>query len=92
MPGDTYQFKYFERAKARLAALVRFMLVIILFLRAWVRVRPKAMTVAVILGGMISAPLLSMFVIPAAYYLIRRRAGRPHATRGIRESASLSAM
>ena len=65
------------------------------------RVRPKAMTVAVILGGlaplmwsdgtgaevmqriaapmiggMISAPLLSMFVIPAAYYLIRRRAGR----------------
>jgi Cu(I)/Ag(I) efflux system membrane protein CusA/SilA len=62
------------------------------------RVRPKAMTVAVILGGlaplmwsdgtgaevmqriaapmiggMISAPLLSMFVIPAAYYLIRRR-------------------
>jgi len=64
------------------------------------RVRPKAMTVAVILGGlaplmwsdgtgaevmqriaapmiggMITAPLLSMFVIPAAYYLIRRRAG-----------------
>jgi Cu(I)/Ag(I) efflux system membrane protein CusA/SilA len=63
------------------------------------RVRPKAMTVAVILGGlaplmwsdgtgaevmqriaapmiggMITAPLLSMFVIPAAYYLIRRRA------------------
>ncbi len=64
---------------------------------AVLRVRPKAMTVAVILagllpimwgsgtgsevmqriaapmvGGMISAPLLSMFVIPAAYYLIRR--------------------
>ena len=45
------------------------------------RVRPKAMTVAVILGGlapmiggMITAPVLSMFVIPAAYYLIRRRA------------------
>jgi Cu(I)/Ag(I) efflux system membrane protein CusA/SilA len=63
------------------------------------RVRPKAMTVAVILGGlaplmwsdgtgaevmqriaapmiggMITAPLLSMFVIPAAYYLVRRRA------------------
>jgi Cu(I)/Ag(I) efflux system membrane protein CusA/SilA len=62
------------------------------------RVRPKAMTVAVILGGlapimwsdgtgaevmqriaapmiggMISAPLLSMFVIPAAYLLLRRR-------------------
>jgi Cu(I)/Ag(I) efflux system membrane protein CusA/SilA len=63
------------------------------------RVRPKAMTVAVILaglapimwsegtgaevmqriaapmiGGMVTAPLLSMFVIPAAYYLMRRRA------------------
>jgi copper/silver efflux system protein len=63
------------------------------------RVRPKAMTVAVIvaglipimwsegtgaevmqriaapmIGGMITAPLLSMFVIPAAYYLMRRRA------------------
>src|SRR5688572_13925062 len=62
------------------------------------RVRPKAMTVAVILGGlaplllsegtgaevmqriaapmiggMLTAPLLSMFVIPAAYYLMRRR-------------------
>jgi Cu(I)/Ag(I) efflux system membrane protein CusA/SilA len=62
------------------------------------RVRPKAMTVAVIIagllpimfgsgtgaevmqriaapmvGGMITAPLLSMFVIPAAYYLLRRR-------------------
>jgi Cu(I)/Ag(I) efflux system membrane protein CusA/SilA len=62
------------------------------------RVRPKAMTVAVILaglappmwsegtgsevmqriaapmiGGMITAPLLSMFVIPAAYFLIRKR-------------------
>jgi Cu(I)/Ag(I) efflux system membrane protein CusA/SilA len=67
------------------------------------RVRPKAMTVAVILaglaplmwsegagsevmqriaapmiGGMVTAPLLSMFVIPAAYYLMRRRpAARP---------------
>ncbi len=62
------------------------------------RVRPKAMTVAVIIaglipimwsegtgaevmqriaapmiGGMITAPLLSMFVIPAAYLLLRRR-------------------
>ena len=62
------------------------------------RVRPKAMTVAVILaglfpiligggagsevmqriaapmvGGMLSAPLLSMLVIPAAYQLLRRR-------------------
>ncbi|MBL8316821.1 MAG: efflux RND transporter permease subunit [Burkholderiaceae bacterium] len=66
---------------------------------AVLRVRPKAMTVAVILagllpillgtgtgsevmqriaapmvGGMITAPLLSMFVIPAAYLLMRRRA------------------
>jgi Cu(I)/Ag(I) efflux system membrane protein CusA/SilA len=65
---------------------------------AVLRVRPKAMTVAVILagllpivwgggtgsevmsriaapmlGGMITAPLLSMFVIPAAYKLMRRQ-------------------
>jgi Cu(I)/Ag(I) efflux system membrane protein CusA/SilA len=65
---------------------------------ALLRLRPKAMTVAVIMagllpilwtsgagaevmrriaaplvGGMITAPLLSLFVIPAAYYLIRRR-------------------
>jgi Cu(I)/Ag(I) efflux system membrane protein CusA/SilA len=65
---------------------------------AVLRVRPKAMTVAVILaglvpivwgtgtgsevmsriaapmlGGMITAPLLSMFVIPAAYLLLRRQ-------------------
>jgi copper/silver efflux system protein len=65
---------------------------------AVLRVRPKAMTVAVILaglfpimwgtgtgsevmqriaapmvGGMITAPLLSMFVVPAVYLLIRRR-------------------
>jgi Cu(I)/Ag(I) efflux system membrane protein CusA/SilA len=73
---------------------------------ALLRVRPKAMTVAVILaglfpilvgggagsevmsriaapmvGGMITAPLLSMFLIPAAYLLMRRprpdRATRP---------------
>ncbi|NRF71203.1 efflux RND transporter permease subunit [Aquincola sp. S2] len=69
---------------------------------AVLRVRPKAMTVAVILaglfpimwgsgtgsevmqriaapmvGGMISAPLLSMFVIPAAYLLLRRRQPKP---------------
>lgn len=62
------------------------------------RIRPKAMTVAVIVagllpilwsdgtgsevmsriavpmvGGMLSAPLLSLFVIPAAYWLVRRR-------------------
>lgn len=71
---------------------------------AVLRVRPKAMTVAVILagllpimwgggtgsevmqriaapmvGGMITAPLLSMLVIPAAYYLMRRPRGQPHA-------------
>jgi copper/silver efflux system protein len=65
---------------------------------AVLRVRPKAMTVCVIvagllpimwshgtgsevmqriaapmIGGMISAPLLSLFVVPAAYLLIRRR-------------------
>lgn len=65
---------------------------------AVLRVRPKAMTVAVILagllpilwgsgtgsevmqriaapmvGGMVTAPLLSMFVIPAAYWLMRKR-------------------
>jgi Cu(I)/Ag(I) efflux system membrane protein CusA/SilA len=65
---------------------------------AVLRVRPKAMTVAVILaglipivwgsgtgsevmsriaapmlGGMITAPLLSLFIIPAAYRLMRVR-------------------
>ncbi|HEX7911895.1 MAG TPA: efflux RND transporter permease subunit [Paraburkholderia sp.] len=65
---------------------------------AVLRVRPKAMTVAVVLaglipimighgagsevmqriaapmvGGMVTAPLLSMFVIPAAWYLLQRR-------------------
>ena len=70
---------------------------------ALLRVRPKAMTVAVILaglfpiligsgagsevmsriaapmiGGMITAPLLSMFLLPAAYLLLRRpRAAKP---------------
>ena len=68
---------------------------------ALLRVRPKAMTVAVIIagllpilvgsgagsevmsrivapmvGGMLTAPLLSMFVIPAAYLLMRRRKTR----------------
>jgi len=76
---------------------------------AVLRVRPKAMTVATtvigllpilwetgtgseitqriaapMIGGMITAPLLSMFVIPAAYLLLRKRgarrlAGAPHA-------------
>jgi Cu(I)/Ag(I) efflux system membrane protein CusA/SilA len=65
---------------------------------AVLRVRPKAMTVAVVLaglmpimfgsgtgsevmqriaapmvGGMVTAPLLSMLVVPAAYFLMRRR-------------------
>lgn len=65
---------------------------------AVLRVRPKAMTVAVIIaglipimlghgtgseimqriaapmvGGMITAPLLSMFVVPAVYFLLRRK-------------------
>lgn len=69
---------------------------------AVLRVRPKAMTVAVILaglipillgsgtgsevmsriavpmvGGMVTAPLLSMFVIPAAYRLLRKRNQKP---------------
>ncbi|AOS78027.1 efflux RND transporter permease subunit [Hydrogenophaga borbori] len=72
---------------------------------AVLRVRPKAMTVAVILaglfpimwgtgtgsevmqriaapmvGGMVTAPLLSMFVIPAVYWLMRRP--REHRTPG----------
>ena len=65
---------------------------------AVLRVRPKAMTVAVVMagllpillgsgtgsevmtriaapmvGGMVTAPLLSMLLIPAAWYLVRRR-------------------
>ncbi len=69
---------------------------------ALLRVRPKAMTVAVILaglfpilvgtgtgsevmsriaapmiGGMLTAPLLSMLIIPAAYLLMRRQAAKP---------------
>ena len=32
---------------------------------------------APMVGGMITAPLLSMFVIPAAFYLLRRPRGRP---------------
>ena len=72
---------------------------------ALLRVRPKAMTVAVILaglapilwghgagsevmsriaapmiGGMLTAPPLSMFVIPAGYLLLRRRQARPPAS------------
>ncbi len=68
---------------------------------AVLRVRPKAMTVAIVLaglipmmlghgtgsevmsriaapmvGGMVTAPLLSMLVVPAAWYLIHRRRAR----------------
>ncbi|HEX6635764.1 MAG TPA: efflux RND transporter permease subunit, partial [Usitatibacter sp.] len=74
---------------------------------AVLRVRPKAMTVAVVLagllpimvgsgagseitqriaapmvGGMVTAPLLSMLVIPAAFLLLRRRELRRHAAAG----------
>ena len=81
---------------------------------AVLRVRPKAMTVAVILaglfpimygtgtgsevmqriaapmvGGMITAPLLSMFVIPAAYLLLRRRQTRQSDTEKIKLSPHL---
>jgi copper/silver efflux system protein len=74
---------------------------------AVLRVRPKAMTVAVIvagllplfwglgtgsevmqriaapmIGGMLSAPLLSMFVVPAAYRLMRRRQASMPASAG----------
>jgi copper/silver efflux system protein len=76
---------------------------------AALRVRPVAMTVAVIIagllpimigsgtgsevmrriaapmvGGMVTAPLLSMFVIPAAYLLMRRRTLRAHAREALR--------
>jgi Cu(I)/Ag(I) efflux system membrane protein CusA/SilA len=69
---------------------------------AVLRVRPKAMTVAVVIGGllpilvgsgtgsevmsriaapmvggMLTAPILSMLVIPAAWYLLHRKPGRP---------------
>ena len=81
---------------------------------AVLRVRPKAMTVAVILaglfpimwgtgtgsevmqriaapmvGGMITAPLLSMFVIPAVYLLLRRPKACPSDTMPTRTSTGL---
>jgi copper/silver efflux system protein len=77
---------------------------------AVLRVRPKAMTVAVIVagllpimlgggtgsevmrriaapmvGGMITAPLLSMLVLPAAYLLLHRRELRPSGPRPVHE-------
>jgi Cu(I)/Ag(I) efflux system membrane protein CusA/SilA len=73
---------------------------------AVLRVRPKAMTVAVVMGGllpillgsgtgsevmtriaapmvggMVTAPLLSMLVIPAAWYLLHRRQNRSSTSR-----------
>ena len=82
---------------------------------AVLRVRPKAMTVAVIIaglvpimwgsgtgsevmqriaapmvGGMITAPLLSMFVIPAAYLLMRRR-NRNTRVPGVEKSTTIYA-
>ena len=77
---------------------------------AVLRVRPKAMTVAVIVagllpifwghgtgsevmscisaamvGGMITAPLLSMFVIPVAYWLHAVRRRLPVSARGLHD-------
>jgi Cu(I)/Ag(I) efflux system membrane protein CusA/SilA len=82
---------------------------------AILRVRPKAMTVAVILaglvpivwgtgtgselmsriaapmlGGMLTAPLLSLFIVPAVYLLLRRRSG-PHPQRSSDDSGPLAA-
>ena len=79
---------------------------------AVLRVRPKAMTVAVIIagllpifwgsgtgsevmsriaapmiGGMVTAPLLSLFVIPVAYRLMRRRGLEPAASMAVRDEA-----
>ena len=80
---------------------------------AVLRVRPKAMTVAVVMGGllpillgtgtgsevmtriaapmvggMVTAPLLSMLVIPAAWYLLHKR--RRASVKGPRDSAEVS--
>ncbi|WP_233886788.1 efflux RND transporter permease subunit [Paraburkholderia flagellata] len=78
---------------------------------AVLRVRPKAMTVAVVLaglipimvghgagsevmqriaapmvGGMVTAPILSMFVIPAAWFLLQRRRVRQRSEVGFTHS------
>ena len=83
---------------------------------AVLRVRPKAMTVAVIMagllpimlgggtgaevmqriaapmvGGMITAPLLSMLVIPAAYLMLRRRGLRRESPAPAAEQAAAAA-
>ncbi len=87
-----------ERRLAEGAPLTEATLVEAIREGAVLRVRPKAMTVAVVLaglipvmighgsgsevmqriaapmvGGMVTAPLLSMFVVPAAWYLLQRR-------------------
>ena len=81
---------------------------------AALRVRPKAMTVAVILagllpimasdgagvdvmqriaapmiGGMVTAPLISLFAVPVAYYLMRRPRARARAVRAPRPQSQL---
>jgi Cu(I)/Ag(I) efflux system membrane protein CusA/SilA len=81
---------------------------------AVLRVRPKAMTVAVVMagllpimwgsgtgsevmtriaapmvGGMVTAPLLSMLVVPAAWYLLRRRGGAQRSATQQRQSAEV---
>ena len=81
---------------------------------AVLRVRPKAMTVAVIIaglvpimigggtgsevmqriaapmvGGMITAPLLSMFVVPAAFLLLRRRRLSKPASAAVMDEVSI---
>ncbi len=91
-----------ERKRAAGTPLTRAALEEAMYEGAVLRVRPVAMTVAVIIaglipimwsegtgaevmqriaapmiGGMITAPLLSMIVIPAAYYLMKRRATQP---------------
>jgi Cu(I)/Ag(I) efflux system membrane protein CusA/SilA len=38
---------------------------------------------APMVGGMITAPLLSMFVIPAAYLLMRRQREKPKAPQSV---------
>lgn len=96
---------YLDQAVARRgAALNRSTLIAAIEEGAVLRVRPKAMTVAVIvagllpiligsgtgsevmrriaapmIGGMLSAPLLSLFVLPAAYLLLRERSLRASA-------------
>jgi Cu(I)/Ag(I) efflux system membrane protein CusA/SilA len=82
---------------------------------AVLRVRPKAMTVAIVLaglipmmwghgtgsevmariaapmvGGMVTAPLLSMLVVPAAWYLLHRRRGAQRVRAAVPIAPSLS--